>query len=291
MNEIIRRQNKTQIASRWRAIDQLAADADHLLARDSELYRLRPLLSDHANALKRGEPLTKPLPDEREIKLSAYEVALVQRCSEAIELLDPQDNYEDANRECDLRRDVISVRLAMLVGGFPTGAPGDPEVFVSVMLEHVCALEGLTFLALDAACRQITTSQKFLPAISEITKAVEEHQEIWDRRYTVIWGIARRSREIVAEITALRPAWEAAAVIRAEQVARQNLNTAIGLRREAVADAVAAQKTAATAAQEVAAKLERLQQRETRVSEAAQALTDAVARLASKATAPGGSDA
>jgi hypothetical protein len=280
MNEVIKR-SRTKIASAWRAIDQLADDADQLMAREAEFAGLRRLLRDHANALKAGEPLIEPFPDEREAKLDAHDEKLLQSCREAIDLLDPEANYEDGDREGDLRRDVISVRLAMPCGGFPNGAPGDPEVFVTVMLEHVCAIEGLSFLALDAACRQITTAQKFLPTISEIVAAIEEQQEIWDRRYEVTWHIARRSRQIAADIAALRPAWEAAAAVRDEQAARRNLNYAIGRRSKAAADAVAAQQHAAQAAQEVAAKMAWLQQSEARLSEAAQALTDAVERLAS----------
>jgi hypothetical protein len=281
MNEIsIKRPGKTQIASRWRAIDQLAADADEIIRCGATFSNLHRNVRDHAAALKAGQPLTKPPPDEREAKLSAYHEKLVQRCNEAIEALDPETNYEDSDREADLRRDVISVRLAMLVGSFPAGAPGDPEVFVTVMLEHICAIEGLSFIALDAACRQITTSQKFLPAISEVVEALEEQQELWDTRVTAIWQIAGQSRRIVADIREIRPQWEATAAARAEKEARGHLTFVQGLRTKAIADAVAAQQRAATAAQEVAAKMAWLAQTEARILDAAEKLAAAVERLA-----------
>ena len=119
------------------AIDELAADADYLLARDESSTVCGPCCGSTLPTLKRNQPLTKPLPDEREVKLSAHEVTLVQRCSEAIELLDPEDTTQRRRIMSAIRRDVISVRLAMLCGGFPTGAPGDSEVFVSVMLEYL----------------------------------------------------------------------------------------------------------------------------------------------------------
>ena len=283
MNEITKRPSKIQIASRWRAIDQLAADADRLAARYAELEALLPVLREHAAALETGRPLAGPLPDEGVAKLGTHDEALVQRCNEAIEALDPEENY-DGDREGDLRRNVISIRLAMLCGSFPAGTPGDPEVYVQVLLEHIAAIESLSFVALDAACRQIATGQKFLPAISEVVAAIEEQQATWNDRYWAIWEIADRSRQIAADIAALRPAWEASAAARAEREARQNLDHALRLRGKAAAEATAAQERAATAAQEVGSKMALLERCEAHVSEAMQKLADAVAQLANSET-------
>ena len=50
-----------------------------------------------------------------------------------------------------------------LVGAFPNGAPGDPEVYVGMLFEAVCAVEGLGLPALDAAVREIVATKKFFP--------------------------------------------------------------------------------------------------------------------------------
>ena len=111
-----------------------------------------------AAALERGEAVNN-LADLDDAKLTEYETKTLADCRKALTVLDTAENYDESG---DLRRDIIAGRLASVVGSFPTGAPGNPQAFVFMMLEHVVAIEGLNLLTLDSACRHITATKEAL---------------------------------------------------------------------------------------------------------------------------------
>jgi hypothetical protein len=192
--------------SLFKALDRLATDADHVVRRHDELTDLPGVVRKKMDALKNDELIGRLFAEaKRAATLSEYDNATLARCEAAMETLDAAENYEDNDREeGDLRRNVVSVRLAMLIGAFPNGSPSDPEIFARLMIEHALTVENLSLLALDSACRQIVATQKFLPTTSELLKALNQQQENWDRRYSAIYRLADTSRRVLARIEALR---------------------------------------------------------------------------------------
>jgi hypothetical protein len=193
--------------SLYRALKTLADDADLIVAREDELDELSPTTRSKMDALKDAGQIAKLIANAKNTAtLSEYDEVLVARCNDALALLDPAENYEDNDRyDGNLRRGVIKVRLATLVGSFPGGAPSDADVYVRVMLEHVCSIDDLCLPALDEACYAVVATQKFLPATSELRKALSESQARWDRRLLAIYGLARTSRRVSAWIDAMQP--------------------------------------------------------------------------------------
>ena len=162
-------------------------------------------------------------------------------------LLDPAENYEDNDRDYgDLKRGVIKVRLATLIGGFPNGSPSDPDVFVRVMLEHICSVEGFCLPALDAACYEIVATQKFLPTISELLKTLNDQQTKMERRLWAISSLADQSRRTVAKIEALQVEAQQAAKARAVDQAQQNLDHAREEHQQALAELAERQEMVAS---------------------------------------------
>ncbi|MBR0787392.1 hypothetical protein [Bradyrhizobium iriomotense] len=178
-----------------RALRTFADDADALVRRYDEIERL----------FRYGE-LSTPLAQARKIaELSANDVKVIERCIAALDQLDPAESYEDNDpEEGELRRGVIKARLTILVGSFPNGAPGDPEVYVRAMLEHACSIEGLSLLAVDATCHEIVATQKFLPAVEEVVKTLSAQQAKWNERLWAIYRLADMSRRVLARIEALQ---------------------------------------------------------------------------------------
>jgi hypothetical protein len=215
----------------FRSLDQLAKDADHIVARHADLQNLRRAVRQQKAALANGEVVGEII-DGKRAKLSKYDETVLARCDELSELLDPPENYEDGDREGELRRNVVIVRLASMIGAFPNAKPSDPDVYVGLLLEHVCAEEGINLLALDTACRKIVATQKFVPTVSEMIAVLGEQQEQWNDRLWSIAAIAESSRIAMTEIAEL----QVAANARAVQQARSALDRAQHQRSKAIAE-------------------------------------------------------
>ena len=98
--------------SLFRALKTLADDADLIAARYDELDELPGIVREKMQALKNSEQIAKLFADARRTAtFCKHDEALVARCNEALELLDPAENYEDNDRDDgNLRRGVIKVR-------------------------------------------------------------------------------------------------------------------------------------------------------------------------------------
>jgi hypothetical protein len=103
---------------------------------------------------------------------------LVARVKAGFELFDRPDKYDD---EGTLSEAHVAKRLGVMVGAIPTAKPGNPEEFASMLVAHVGAVEGLTVVALESACREILETQKFI-SIAEVMKVVREHVKHWHSR-------------------------------------------------------------------------------------------------------------
>jgi hypothetical protein len=256
---------------RLRVLDRLAADADMLVERHDEMWQAQQQVWRDAHKLTKGEP-SDELPNVD--LLNADDEDLLAACRAALSALDSGDNYD---ADGDLKRDIISGRLAGLVGAFPNGAPATPEVFVRSLLEHVAAIENLKLVELDSACQAIAQTKKFLPAISEVLDTVHEKRALWRKRLNAMQLIEARSRELAESFAELKPRWQASAALRKERQARRDLEAALAQRAAFVAAAITRQQEAARAAQQVEAALARLAASEAELATAARALEEALA--------------
>jgi hypothetical protein len=262
-----------------RSLNRFAADADRIVRRYNELNDLPDFVLQKIEAMKNGEQMdaTSLIADAKKAAtLSKHDEALLARCQTALQLFEPEGNYDDDDNR--LKRGVIGERIAVLVGAFPGGSPCDPLVFVTTLVESVCAIDYLTVTALDAAIWRIVGTMKFIPAVSEVLEIVNKQQADWMKRFCSIHGIAESSHWAMGEVEALQAEAEKAAKKRAVQEARHALDRALYQRSKAIAEAVEAQKQAATAAQAVANKMASLAQCEARVLDAERALAEAVKR-------------
>src|SRR5215475_6766683 len=140
-----------------------------------------------------------------DVTLSEYSREQVARCREAMALLLPDDNYDGDG--C-LKKSIVAKRLSLLIGAFPMGAPATPEVYTKMLVEHIANDDELFYLALESACREITTQQKFLPTISEVLEVLETHNCTWSSRKYAIHNLKRRARELADSIAKAKPEFE-----------------------------------------------------------------------------------
>jgi hypothetical protein len=252
-------------------LHRLEADADYIVARGERLGEIETVARQQKAAIERGEWISellnvKPVWDE-------HDEATLARCIDTLARLDPPESYEDDDPdEGVLRREIVGERLAMLIGAYPNGAPSDPDAYVAMLLEEVAAIDGLMLPALDAACRDLRRTQKFLPAISEVVDVLKQHRTTWIERLCAIREIKRTFREAAEAVEALRPLAEAAAKQRAVDRARHVVDGAHAQMRIARDAAIKAQHQSAAAAQDVTHKLAALAKCEAEIDAAAAAL-------------------
>jgi hypothetical protein len=159
----------------WRAFQRFQADADELLAYVEELNRIRCGENEDRTA---GD-----LEDDSE-----WLDKLVAKVRDGFELFDHPDNYEedDGDGERVLKHSHIAKSLTMLAVSFPAGAPGSPDGYLAMLIEHVSAVDGLTEVALESGCRAAVEDFKFLPAASELLKLLKTHVKQWNDR---LWAM------------------------------------------------------------------------------------------------------
>jgi hypothetical protein len=241
--------------NRWKAIDDLIWRADAVVERYDELTECQRKIWRYVPCHGAEE-----LPTDGELELHEGDMRQLSECHELLAALDPENDYEE---DSSLKKKIISKRLAALVGAFPAGGPATPEVYTRMLLEHVAAEEDLTALALDTACREIESKQRFLPAISEVLSVVREHIEAWSERRRAIRGIEELSASLIKQLD--RPRKEArVAATKALDEARQQL-------QQAKQNVIAQQTLAAKAARDAQALLGNLHVFEERVRQAKEA--------------------
>jgi hypothetical protein len=112
---------------------------------------------------------------------------MVAKCKAGLEQFNRRENLDDPDDdESDLSQAYIAKRITAMVASFPNANPSSPEGYMQMLVEHVSAIEGLSEVALEGACREIVVTQKFAPAISEVMEVVRKHVEQWCiRRWTI----------------------------------------------------------------------------------------------------------
>ncbi|MET4016056.1 hypothetical protein [Bradyrhizobium sp. S3.2.12] len=178
-----------------RSLKQLAAKADQLVRRYNEVNDLgTEAFTERVNDLTAAKAAAT---------LNETDDALLAQCESALQRFDPASNYED-DGQGNLKRSVIGQRVAMLVGAFPNAAPGDPAVFVRMLIEALSSVEYLSLPALDTAIWRIVETKKFIPAISEVLDIVHKQRSDWGKRFLAIREIAEASSWALTEIEALQ---------------------------------------------------------------------------------------
>ena len=80
----------------------------------------------------------------------------------------------------------VARMIAILMGSFPTSKIPEPKIFVRVLIDDVMALDP-SFVEMEATCRHLRKTKKFMPSISEVIETLEEQKKLWDRRSDVVW--------------------------------------------------------------------------------------------------------
>jgi hypothetical protein len=100
-----------------------------------------------------------------------------------------------------IKRCVVSDQVGLLIGSFPNGTPNSPEVYTKFLIEEIVAANP-SVIALEATCREIRRTKKFLPAIVEVLDILRNQarwwSDAWEDICTLDGYLARRSgRELI----------------------------------------------------------------------------------------------
>ena len=224
----------------FRALDQLVDNADRIVRRYDEVEHLFRQLN---------EGRQPNLADcKQAATVSKYDQELLARCEAALKQFDPTSAYQDNDPEFgNLRPSLIAEQIALLIDSKPTGRPPNPQVYTTMMMEDLLAVEDLSLIALITACREVRQAKPYVPDISDLMPVLRKHLQAWEERRWAISSLANESRRFMARIEALEiEALEtakarlvrqrAAAKAWAVQTARQNLRDAQAMLSGADAD-------------------------------------------------------
>jgi hypothetical protein len=128
---------------------------------------------------------------------------LLTRCRAGLETFDRDELYEGDEPDRALRPETISTRLGVMFDAVGTTNPANPSTFLAMAVDHVAALDGLTALALESACREIVETHKFC-GISELIKVTKAHIELWDRRLDAITFVEKERLRVRESLIAQR---------------------------------------------------------------------------------------
>jgi hypothetical protein len=187
-----------------RSLKQLAAKADYIALRYEQIDKLLAI-EEKIEATTDRKLIDKLIADaKRTAVLDDRDKTLLAWCEAAVQRFDPDDAYEiDDDEKYVLKPSVVAPRVAVVVGGFPSGSPPDPAVYLKVMMEHVCSDEALCLITLDAAIWEATGTLKFIPAVSELMVIVKRQNQQWHRRLLAVHSIAEASCWTLTEIEKL----------------------------------------------------------------------------------------
>jgi hypothetical protein len=267
--------------NKFKLFTTLNEEADDVLTQHAELVQTERTLQRCITALEDARTHQRPVDPAiltdfaniGDVTLSEYSREQVACCREAMALLDPDDNYDDDG--C-LKKSIVAKRLSLLIGAFPMGTPATPEVYTKMLVEHIANDNEVTYLALESACREITTQQKFLPTISEVLEVLETHNCTWSSRKRAIHNLKRLARELADSIAEAKPKFDAEATAQKIKQKEMSLEFARAQAVRAADDVKAKQQLAAKAAQEVKWAFERLAAWQVKVARVEQALATSV---------------
>ena len=152
-----------------RSVKQAAAIYAGLEAAVKAVYESCP-----SAALERGKSVLEDY--------EGFGCELIRRCERDAEVFEPPDAYDDNGK---ITKGRVSKHIALLIGSFPNANPADPETYTKMLIEEVAAA-ALTATALEAACRKVRRTAKFIPTISEVLAAIKDEERAWDERWAAI---------------------------------------------------------------------------------------------------------
>jgi hypothetical protein len=156
----------------WRAFKRFARDAQELLEYVKDMRAIGFGQDD-------GDRDAGGIIDDAE-----WLKELVARVGTGFARFDCEQSYQhDEEDGRVLKLSHIAKRLSVLAISFPAGAPGSPQGYLKMLVEHVSAVENLSEVALESACREIVETHKFLPAASEVLTVLEKHNSDWWHRW------------------------------------------------------------------------------------------------------------
>jgi hypothetical protein len=186
--------------NKFRKIKQLAALADEIKERCDEIYKM--------NRDLRHRTPGDPLPSVANIqRMRNYWTQQVAEARELLKLLDNDDQYDHETEDdgTHVKSSIVAKRLGLLIGSKHIGQPTTPEAYTMMLLQHVNDLDGMCYLSLETACRELEAEHKFLPDISEVLKKIDEHYGRWMGRRSAIYGLKRETNELIELIEKLAP--------------------------------------------------------------------------------------
>jgi hypothetical protein len=170
----------------WRAFRRFMRDLDEL----KEYYD--DLCEDRAGQETDGVRTVAMLEEDAE-----WCQKLTAKCKAGFERFDPPHNYEpDDEGDKVLKTAPIAARLGLMIGAFMNPTTQSPELFGRAMIEQVAAIEGLSMVTLETACREIVKTEKW-PDISKVVDMVSEHVDQWCERRRAVYAVERVRLELI----------------------------------------------------------------------------------------------
>jgi hypothetical protein len=179
-----------------RALRDFANRADDLLDCSDRVMKMRSQLRSvrqcpHAsNAQKLFEEAANVLDDSEGTR------ELLQELRVEAQKFDPPDATDD---DYCILEEVVRTHVALLLASFPNAKPGNEEVYVGMMVEHVLA-ENPSPVVLESACAQIRKSAKFPPTTAEVIEAINEQKKLWGPRLVAIDYFELRVESLRSEL-------------------------------------------------------------------------------------------
>ena len=157
--------------------------ADAIVDRREELERA-------CNAMLIG---SREAPSSKvEVEFLADEEEMIAEAKSFWQTFNGEDLYD---ADGDLLAEEIMLRIASTVGSVKvTGST--PEAFNERLVDHVSDIDGLTWPALESACRELETEFKFL-SIAEAVPVVKRHVDLWGERERAINYLEKLSERAV----------------------------------------------------------------------------------------------
>ena len=132
------------------------------------------------------------------VRKDGYLTKLVKEC-------DPSSWYDD-NGEPPYAE--VAKMVSILTGSFPTSNIPEPAIFGRVLMDDVMALKP-SFLEMEATCRVLRKTKKFMPSVSEVVEELEKQKKLWDRRWDGYFYIENFYDDVCAAVDKEKAAKEA----------------------------------------------------------------------------------
>lgn len=157
------------------------ADFDRFLKRLRSLDEGLTRMSDFAVMLE--EAIDKPLTEAKLneyyehqkwlAKLNGNVLKEVERVAAEREFYNAEALFDRTDDGWRLKRDVISEQVAVLIGSFPNAGPHNPQTYTGMLTNEIAAADPCA-ISLEAACRAIRRTKKFVPTIAEVLEVLEQ---------------------------------------------------------------------------------------------------------------------